>query len=333
MRTAEYREYEDEPERKKAALYIVVALLILGLFGLMAWLLAGNLLGGGDPVKVPDVVGMQRDEAVTTLSDVDLNAAVVERPSKKPAGEVFKQDPEAGARATTGDDITIYVSSGLKQVTVPDVTGMTLDEAKAALKAANLKVGQVTEEAAPDAQPSEVLRQFPAADKEVDTGTEIDLVVAAGATVPDVTGMTEEEATTALEDAGYVVSVSSEPSNDVEEGIVIAQDPAAGTQYDSGQTVNILVSEGPQAQEMPDVTGQDGDTAQQQLEDDFGLNVTQVDADPSDCGAVPPGTVCVQDPDPGTPVSPGDSATLYVQPGSAFLIQNGLFAWVVGLLF
>jgi serine/threonine-protein kinase len=144
--------------------------------------------------------------------------------------------------------------------------------------------------------------------------------------------MTEEEATSTLQGAGYEVSVSSEPSNDVEAGVVIAQDPDGGAAYESGQTVTILVSEGPEAQEMPDVTGQDGDEAQAFLEEDFGLEVTQVDADPSDCGAAPPGTVCIQDPEAGTPVEPGDSATLYVQPGSAS-IGGGLFAWMIGLLF
>jgi serine/threonine-protein kinase len=331
MRTAEYEDYR-EPERKKAALYIIVTLLILGLFGLMAWLLAGNLLGGGEPVNVPDVVGMTEEEATIALDDVDLNAVVEEAPSKKPDGIVFKQDPKAGDEATTGDDVTIFVSSGAKQTEVPDLVGLTLDEAKDALKAAHLKVGSITEQDAPDAEDSEVLDQFPPAGDEVDQGTPIRLVVAAGATVPDVVGMSQDEATSTLQDAGYEVSVTTEPSNDVDEGLVIAQDPGAGAEYESGQTVTILVSEGPEAQEMPDVTGQDGDEAQAFLEDDFGLSVTQVDADPADCGAAPPGTVCVQDPDAGTPVEPGDSATLYVQPGDAW-IPSGMFAWAIGLLF
>ena len=331
IRTTEYDDYDD-PERKKAALYIVVALLILGLFGFLAWLLAGNLLGGGEPVEVPDVVGMSQEEAETVLEDVELTPVVEEQPSKKPEGDVFKQDPKAGEEATTGDDVTIYVSSGLAQTTVPDLVGLTLEEAQDALKAAKLKVGEISEEVAEDAADSEVLRQFPAADREVDRGTQVDLVVAAGATVPDVVGMTEEEATSTLEDAGYSVSVATEPSDETAEGIVIAQDPDAGAEYETGQTVTILVSEGPEAQEMPDVTGQDGDEAEAFLEEDFGLEVSQTDANPSDCGAVPPGTVCIQDPEPGTPVEPGDQAILYVQPGDAFLEQGGLFAWAIGLL-
>ena len=64
---------------------------------------------------------------------------------------------------------------------------------------------------------------------------------------------------------------------------------------------------------MPDVTGQDADEAQASLEDDLGLEVSQEDTD-EPC-AQPPGTVCSQDPEGGTLVEEGDSATLFVMPG------------------
>ena len=328
LRTTEYEDYEDEPQNKRAALYVIVTLLILGIFGLLAWLLAGNLLGGGEPVEVPDVVGEQVEDAETILADVGLETEVVDKNSKRPEGEVLKQDPKAGEDAVTGDVVTLTVSAGVRQVIVPDVTGQTLEEATATLKEAKLKVGDVTTRDDPEAEPSEVLEQFPSSGEEVPVGREIDLVVAAASTVPDVTGETEADATALLEDAGYEVSVATEPSDTVEEGHVIAQDPDAGAEYEQGQTVTILVSEGPEAQEMPDVTGQDADEAQAQLEEDYGLEVSQAEG----ACAEPPGTVCDQDPSPGTPVEPGDSATLYVQPGDAFFGNGGLFAWVLGLL-
>lgn len=326
MRTTDYEDY-DEPQNKRAALYIVVTLLILGLFGLLAWLLAGNLLGGDEPVEVPDVVEMQVDDAIDTLEEAGLEAVVEEKNSKKPEGEVLEQDPKAGADAVTGDAVTLLVSAGIRQVVVPDLTGQTLEEATDTLKDAKLKVGEVTQREDPEAEPSEVLEQFPPSGREVDAGSEVDLVVAADATVPDVTGETEADATTILRDAGYEVSVSREPSDTVEEGRVIAQDPDGGAEYEQGQTVTILVSEGPEAKEMPDVTGENADEAQALLEEDYGLEVTQADG----ACAQPPGRVCDQDPEPGTPVEPGDSATLYVQPGNSF-IDRGLFAWALGLL-
>lgn len=329
LRQTEITDYE-EPERKRAALYVVVALLILGLFALGAWFLANNLLGGAEPVQVPRVVGMEEDEAVETLEEAGLKAAVEERAKRRVAeGEVFRQDPKAGEELETGDTVTIFVSTGTPQTEVPEVVGMSLEEARAALKAAKLKVGEVTTEDS-DAEEGEVLDQFPPAGRELDVGSEVDLVVAEGdVTVPSVIGMTQEDAEATLEEAGFAVAVNTEPS-DEEAGVVIAQDPEGGTEYEQGATVTILVSEGPEEQPMPDVRGENGDDAEKLLESEYGLDVTQVDADPADCGAVPPGTVCEQDPAPGTPVEEGDEATLYVQPGDAFI--PGLFAWLTGLL-
>ena len=332
LRQTEISEYQ-EPERNRAALYVIVALLLLGLFALGAWFLANDLMGeGSEPVEVPKIVGLDEDAARAELEDVGLRGVVEEQAKKGvPEGEVFRQDPKAGEEVDEGDPVTMYVSTGTPQTSVPSLVGMTLEEATAALKEAKLKVGDVTEEESDEAEEGEVLQQFPAAGRELNVGSKVDLVVAAdsGATVPSVVGMTQEEAEATLAEAGFAVAVNTEPSEE-EAGIVIAQDPEGGSEYEEGATVTILVSEGPEAQEMPDVTGENGDEAEAFLESELGLAVTQVDADPADCGAVPPGTVCAQDPAPGTPVEEGDEATLYVQPGDAFI--PGLFAWVLGFL-
>ncbi len=75
---------------------------------------------------------------------------------------------------------------------------------------------------------------------------------------------------------------------------------------------------------MPNVRGQDADSAEAMLENDFGLNVSQEEG----ACAEPPGIVCDQEPAPGTPVSEGDTAILYVQPGGAVVPGDGLFAFL-----
>jgi len=333
LRQTQIADY-DEPDRRKPALYVLAALLILGLFGLLAWFLASQWLGGGELKPVPDVVGMTAEEATETLEDAGFGVEPIEEPHRRrPEGEVFDQDPEAREQLETGETVTIYVSSGKKQVTVPDVVGMSEEEARAALRDADLKVGSVTEQEADDAEPGEVLRQFPEADREVDEGTAVDLVVAGEQTVPDVVGETEEDATEILNDAGYTVAVSSAPSSDVPEGTVISQEPSAGSELPEGETVTILVSEGPEAREMPNVEGEDADDAEAFLEEDFGLDVSQVEANPTQCGvAQPPGTVCAQEPEAGTQVEPGDDATLYVQDADSRAFDRGLFAVLVAFL-
>jgi serine/threonine-protein kinase len=276
---------------------------------------------------------MTEEEATATLEDAGFGVEVVEEPHRRrEEGEVFDQDPDANEELDTSEPVTIYVSTGREQVTVPNVVGLSEEEARERLQQAGLKVGAVTEQTAEDAEPGEVLRQFPEADRDVDRGTEVDLVVAGEQTVPSVVGRNQEDATAILEDAGYRVAVNSTPDDEVPEGQVISQEPIAGTELPEGETVTILVSEGPEARAMPDVRGEDADDAEAILASDFGLDVTRQDADPTQCQvAAPPGTVCEQDPAPGTPVEPGDDAILYVQDGDSAL-DPGSFAALFAFL-
>jgi serine/threonine-protein kinase len=143
-----------------------------------------------------------------------------------------------------------------------------------------------------------------------------------------VINQSEDSAIAEISAAGLNEEVDRAPSDDVDEGLVISQDPGPGEEARSGDTVRILVSEGSEERDMPDVTGQDGDEAENVLEGDYGLDVSQQEETEEPC-TEPPGFVCRQDPEPGTPVSEGDSATLYVQAGGA---QVPLIAFTLSLL-
>jgi serine/threonine-protein kinase len=323
-------EYEPPPpEPRRAGWYILIALLILALFGLGAYLLANNFLGGDDGVRVPNVVKLSEDRAVERLERDGFEVDVEEGASKRPEGQVFRQDPDGGEEADEGSVVTIFVSSGPEPVEVPDLVGLDLADARDVLRDSDLKVGEVTEQAS-EADEGEVLSQFPEAGREAESGDAISLVVSSGPEAilaPSVVGQSQPDAEAEIEAVGLTVSVLTAP-NDAPAGEVIAQDPDPGTEMEAGDTVTITVSEGPEEVEMPDVTGQDADSAEAFLEGDYGLTVTQEDGT---CAA-PPGTVCDQDPAPGTPVSEGDPAILYVQPGGAFLPGDGLFAFFIGWL-
>ncbi|MDQ4024268.1 MAG: PASTA domain-containing protein, partial [Actinomycetota bacterium] len=318
-------EYEPPPEPRRAGWYVLAALIILALFALGAYLLANNFLGG-DGVRVPNVVRMTEERAVERLERAGFEVDVEEGPSKRPEGQVFRQDPEGGDEADEGSTITIVVSTGPEPVEVPGVVGLQLSEARAILREAGLKVGSITEQPGDEDDEGEVLSQFPDEGQEVEPETEVDLVVSSGpeaVLAPSVIGQTQADAEAEIEAAGLTVSVLTAP-DDAPAGEVIAQDPEAGTPMEPGDTVTITVSEGPQEREMPDVTGQDADSAEAFLEEDYGLTVSQEEG----ACAAPPGTVCDQDPAPGTPVAEGDSAILYVQPGGAVLPDDGLFAFL-----
>jgi beta-lactam-binding protein with PASTA domain/tRNA A-37 threonylcarbamoyl transferase component Bud32 len=318
--------YEPPAEPRRAGWYVLAALLILALFGLGAWLLASNFLGGGgEEVRVPNVVRLSEEQAVRELENAEFDVEVVERPSKRDEGEVFRQDPQAGEMADEGSTVTIYVSTGPAPVEVPDVVGLSVEEARDVLRDEGLRIGDVTFQPNDEVDEGEVVDQFPRASEEVETGTPIDLVVSSGPEeilAPAVVGQTQASAEAEIEALGLTVQVLTAP-DDAPAGEVIAQDPEQGTPMAAGDAVTITVSTGPEEQEMPDVTGQDADSAEAFLEEDFGLVVSQEEG----ACAAPPGTVCDQDPPAGTLVSEGDHAILYVQPGGAALPGGGLFAF------
>ena len=308
---------DDEQRRSRAGWYVVIALLILGLFGLLAYFIANNMLGG-ELVKVPKVVGMTEDEAIDELETAGFTVETDNRPSEKDEGEVIDQDPKAGKRLEEGETVTITVSSGAKQVEVPDVEGMPISEARAAIKDEGLVVGDVVEVESEEEEGT-VLEQTPPAGTEVDVESSVDLEIATSPVVlvPDVINQDEDSAVAELERAGLVAEVNTAPS-DTDEGLVISQEPGPGAEVESGDTVVILVSTGPEAQEMPSVIGQDQDEAEATLEGEPYL--LEVSVEETLCeDAVPPGQVCEQEPAAGTEVEPGDSAVIYVQEGSASL--------------
>ncbi|MDQ3982011.1 MAG: PASTA domain-containing protein, partial [Actinomycetota bacterium] len=308
---------------RRGVWYVLAALLILALFGVVAYLLANNFLGG-DEVNVPNVVGLDQEDAEERLEKRGFDVDVEERPSNRKDGKVFRQDPEGGEDAEEGSVITIFVSTGPEPFVVPDVRGEMLEDARDILREADLRVGQVTPQESEEPEGT-VLDQAPAPPDEVEPGDAVLLFVSGGPAeipAPSVVGQQEEDAVAEIEGL-ELVAESIYAADDADPGEVIAQDPDAGTPMEEGDVVTITVSTGPEEVPMPDVRGEDADAAEAHLEDDFGLVVTQEE------GACPqsPGTVCDQDPAPGTLVSAGDSAILYVQPGGAFVPGDGLLAF------
>jgi len=95
---------------------------------------------GREPLEVPDVVGRPQDEAVDAVADAGLEAVVTEENSDEvPEGEVLRQDPEDGT-LFAGDDVALVVSLGPELVPVPDVVGLQLEAARAALEDAGFTV-------------------------------------------------------------------------------------------------------------------------------------------------------------------------------------------------
>jgi len=133
-------------------------------------------------------------------------------------------------------------------VTVPNVVGLTEASAGAAIATVGLVVGDITRENDNEVAAGLVLEQDPEGGEEVAPETEVDLVVSLGpeqVAVPDVVGMAQAAAETAITTAGLIVgTVTEEYSDTVPSGDVISQNPVANTVVDKGSAVNLVVSKG-----------------------------------------------------------------------------------------
>ncbi|MGW5785132.1 Stk1 family PASTA domain-containing Ser/Thr kinase [Streptomyces sp. NPDC003757] len=164
---------------------------------------------GPDTVKLPDVTGYRLDRARSLLEDEGLEPGMVTREFSDEAakGFVISTDPGTGTTVRAGSAVALVVSKG-SPVDVPDVTGDDLDDAKAELTDAGLKVEVADEQVESEFDSGQVARQTPEPGGRAAEGDTVTLTVSKGPRmieVPDVVGDSVDDAKRTLEDAGFEV--------------------------------------------------------------------------------------------------------------------------------
>jgi serine/threonine-protein kinase len=198
---------------------------------------------GVPKVDVPSLVGKQGTDAVAELTLAHLKPVIREVPSTKPAGEVTGQDPPAGTKQPEGSEVHFNVSKGPTPVSVPDVVGQPVATATSTLQAQGFKVSPTFVDSSEPA--NNVISQTPAAGQSAGKGSVVNLNVSNGpttSTVPDVTSQDLGAAQQTLHDSGFNSRFTYQDTTDPNsEGLVLAQDPAGGTQLKPGSTVTLSV--------------------------------------------------------------------------------------------
>jgi serine/threonine-protein kinase len=129
-------------------------------------------------IAVPRLVGATTGDAKARIRDLGLRWSVNPVESGKPEGTVVGQSPSAGTRLRKGQAVTLEVSTGPAEVTVPDVTGLDEQSARAQLEAAGFSV-QVTDEVTTDPdQDGLVISQAPAGGAKGEKAGTVTLTVA-----------------------------------------------------------------------------------------------------------------------------------------------------------
>lgn len=198
---------------------------------------------------VPRLFGMSLAEASEALENAGLAVADTERVSHPeiPFGQIVWQDPPPGVAVPEGVRVSLSVSRGPRPVQVPDVTGYERNIAIQLVEAAGLAVARVDTIVAP-AERGVVVRSSPPAGRSLNPGSGVGLFVSVGPPtirIPDVTGLTVEEAQVLLEEAGFVLGTTTVRTTNIHEpNLVFVQFPAEGTLSAPGTAVNVTVARG-----------------------------------------------------------------------------------------
>jgi len=198
----------------------------------------------------PDVAGLSQAAAESAIVTAGLVVGTVTTASSNSvaAGDVISQSPTAGTIVAACSAVNLVVSLGAALIPTPDVVGLSQAAAESAIVTAGLVVGTVTTANSNSVAAGNVISQSPSAGTDVSAGSSVNLVVSLGAALiptPDVVGLSQAAAESAIVTAGLVVgTVTTASSNSVAAGNVISQSPTAGTDVAAGSAVGLIVSLG-----------------------------------------------------------------------------------------
>ena len=260
-----YESPEEEPPHRRVLWPWIVALLVLLLAGggVAAYLVLR-------PVKqvVPGVVGEPFTTAQTQLQNDGFTVSQLQVTNPKAAGTVIGQNPLAGVKAKQGSNVSLTVSSGPGNTTVPTVVGETLQQAKSSIQIANLKVGKIVHESSAQYEKGQVVDTSPAAGATPPVGTKVTIFVSSGppsVQVPDVTTEDAGQAKSTLQSRGFNVTTTSQVSTTATPGTVLSQSPAGGKSAATGSTVTLVVAKAPPTVAVPNVVGKTSGSAKATL--------------------------------------------------------------------
>ncbi len=224
-------------------LVIIILALLLGAKGLFS----PKAVPVVSTVQVPSVVGESQSNAVATLANDGLKSSITKKNSSESSGTVLSESPTAGTSVKKGDTVSLVVSSGPKQVSVPNVVGQPVAQAESTLIGAGFQVS--TNYVNNSAKVGTVVSQTPAGSTQAAKGSTVSVDVSNGPSqvpVPNVIGQPLAQAANTLGSKGLQLgNVSYQNSPTVPNGDVISTNPTPGTTVAPKTPVDVVASNGP----------------------------------------------------------------------------------------
>ncbi|WP_245993597.1 Stk1 family PASTA domain-containing Ser/Thr kinase [Flaviflexus salsibiostraticola] len=241
-------------KRSNSWLWAIIVLL-LAILGFIAFQVFAGNDSPEEPtptvelVEVPNLAGMDQQEARAALSDLGLEMTIGEpvETDGVESGLFVSANPPVGTSVETGSTVEVVFSAGVGETTVPDVTGLSVDAARRAIEAEGLTWGSTTTvDNRPEFSEGEIVSTDPAPNEQVARGTVVNAEVSSGrVTVPNLLGMNVEIATAELDARGLSYRIESSPTDEADPDTVIGQDFREGSIVDQGQRITITVAVAP----------------------------------------------------------------------------------------
>ncbi len=254
-------------------IYVVAGLVAVVLIGVLVWYQAA-----GKYTTVPRVAQLTAATAQQDLHNAGFSTTMgtAQFSDSVAKGSVIGTSPAIGARVSKGAVVTLIVSKGAHQASVPQVTGNSLAAAQSTLRQAGLIPGKVVNQASTTIQAGIVISTTPAAGQQWPVNKPVALVVSSGQPVPNFVGqqkaVAEQWAAANGVSLNEVTVKSSQPA-----GTVVQQSVPAGGSFTPHQVITIEISNGPPMVGVPNVDGQQVSQAEQALSQaGFQVKVVQV---------------------------------------------------------
>ena len=253
---------EKAKRRNKRMIWAGVILLILAIAGIVYAVTSGG--GDSEPtpspsttavqmIDVPSLEGLDRDGIQTALEDAGLvyKAGIPQPSSDVEKGYFISSTPSPGTSVEVGSEVEVVLSSGPDAVQVPDLVGKTTSEASSALNDVGLRIGSTSTVDSTYAK-DVVVASDPTAGTSVSDGSAVNIQVASGMnTIPDVSGMTSDQAAKAMSDAGFVPVLSEQDSEKTPGTVLGLQGRTTGDRVDLGTSITIIVAREPANDNSP----------------------------------------------------------------------------------